>query len=218
MSRARQRAFDTRAKIIAAAERIFLLRGATRTSLDDIAKEAGMTRRTMHGHFKNKQSVLHAMLESSSLPLDPFSIEPCSSDGDPLGLLRTDLHRCLRDVLQNARTRSLYGIVFTACESASETAQLCERIHMAGIHAEAQIEAALSCAVALGQLSADFDTRQAAAFIHGTLSGSLRKCLTMSPRTNTDAEIDQIAEAAFLCIDVIDNHISKSISSGHAAG
>jgi TetR/AcrR family acrAB operon transcriptional repressor len=51
---------------------------------------------------------------------------------------------------------------------------------------------------------------QAAAFIHGTLSGSFRKCLMMPPRTNTDVEVDQIVEAAFLSIDAIDNHTRKS--------
>jgi TetR/AcrR family transcriptional regulator, acrAB operon repressor len=200
MRRTRQQALDTRARIIDAAERAFFLRGATRTSLDDIAKEAGVTRGAVYGHFKNKEAVFHAMFEYSDLPLDPFAIAPCSSDGDPLSQLRADLHRRLRDALQVTRARRLYSIAFTKCESAPETLQFCERIHMAAVRAETQIEAALTCAVSRGQLPGNLDTRQAAGFIHAALSGYFRKRLMM-PCASTDAEIEQIVEIALRCID-----------------
>lgn len=201
MRRTRLQALDTRAKIIDAAERAFFLRGATRTSLDDIAKEAGVTRGAVYGHFKNKEAVFHAMFECSDLPLDPFAVAPCSSDDDPLSRLRADLHRRLRDGLQSTRARRLYSIAFTKCESAPETAQFCERIQMAGLRAEAQIEAALQCAVSRGQLSAQLDTRQAANFIHAALSGFFRKRLLMATQPKADDEVDQIVATAFRCID-----------------
>ncbi|MDR6422614.1 TetR/AcrR family acrAB operon transcriptional repressor [Paraburkholderia phenoliruptrix] len=201
MGRTRQQALDTRAKIIDAAERAFFLRGATRTSLDDIAKEAGVTRGAVYGHFKNKEAVFHAMFECSNLPLDPLAVTACHGDGDPLSQLRADLRRRLLDGLQIARARRLYTITFNKCESAPETADFCERIQMAALRAEAQIEVALRCAVARGQLCASIDTRQAANFIHAALSGFFRKRLMMPSPANADAEVDHIVATAFRCID-----------------
>ncbi|MGF6773593.1 TetR/AcrR family acrAB operon transcriptional repressor [Paraburkholderia sp. GAS199] len=212
MRRTRLQALDTRAKIIEAAERAFFLRGATRTSLDDIAREAGVTRGAVYGHFKNKEAVFHAMFECSDLPLDPFAIAACSSDGDPLSQLRADLHRRLRDALQIARTRRLYSIAFIKCESAPETAHFCELIQMAGLRAEAQIEAALRCAVEHGQLSAALDTRQAANFIHAALSGFFRKRLMMPSQARSDAEVEQVVATAFRCIDCA-SHVTLQSSS-----
>lgn len=201
MRRTRQQALNTRSKIINAAERAFFRHGAARTSLDEIAKEAGVTRGAVYGHFKSKEAVFHAMFEYSDLPLDPFAVAPCRGDGDPLGQLRADLHRRLRNALRTARTRRLYSIAFIKCESAPETAQFCERILMAGIRAEAQIEAALRCAVSGGQLRTDLDTRQAAAFIHAVLTGFFRKRLMMPSPAETDAEVAQTVATAFRCID-----------------
>jgi TetR/AcrR family acrAB operon transcriptional repressor len=202
MRRTRQQALDTRARIIDAAERAFFQRGAMRTSLDDIAKEAGVTRGAVYGHFKNKEAVFHAMFECSDLPLDPFAIAPCSSDGNPLSQLRSELHRRLRDALRVTRARRLYSIALTKCESAPETMQFCERIHMAAMRAEMQIEAALNCAVSRDQLCADINTKQAAAFIHAALSGYFRKRLMM-PSASTEAEIEQIVAIALRCIDTV---------------
>lgn len=209
MRRTRQQALDTRAKIINAAERAFFLHGVARTSLDDIAKEAGVTRGAVYGHFKNKEAVFHAMFEYFDLPLDPFLISPCHEDGDPLPQLRADLRRRLHDAIRIARTRRLYIIAFTKCESAPETEHFCERIHMAGLRAEMQIDATLRCAVARGQLRANLDTYQAANFIHAALSGFFRKRLVMSLSTKIDAEIDQIVATALRCID----HASPPVPS-----
>ncbi|MDE1179842.1 TetR family transcriptional regulator [Paraburkholderia sp.] len=203
MRRTRQQALDTRARIIDAAERAFFSRGATRTSLDDIAREAGVTRGAVYGHFKNKEAVFLAMFECSDLPLDPFAIAPTSDENDasdPLQCLRADLHRRLREALHAGKARRLYSIAFTKCESAPETADFCERIHMAGMRAEAQIEAVLQRAVALGQLPADLDARQSANFIHAVLTGFFRKRLMMPAQARADLDADQIVSTAFRCL------------------
>ncbi|MDP9651000.1 TetR family transcriptional regulator [Paraburkholderia caledonica] len=200
MRRTRQQALDTRVKIINAAERAFFLHGAARTSLEDIAKEAGVTRGAVYGHFKDKEAVFSAMFEYFGLPLDPFLIAPSHEDGDPLNRLQAELTRCLCDAIRIARTRRLYVIALTKCENAPEKAKFCERIHMAGLRAEAQIDAALRSAVARGQLRASLDTREAANFIHAALSGYFRKQLMMSSPGGIDADANRIVATALRCI------------------
>jgi AcrR family transcriptional regulator len=55
---------ETRAAIVRAATGLFLERGVTRTSIDDIAAGAGIARRTFFLHFPSKEDVLFHYLES----------------------------------------------------------------------------------------------------------------------------------------------------------
>lgn len=60
--RERKRA-ETRSAVVRAATRLFLERGVTGTSIDDIAAGAGIARRTFFLHFPSKEDVLFHYLE-----------------------------------------------------------------------------------------------------------------------------------------------------------
>lgn len=53
----------TRARIYAAAYALFYRKGFQRTSLDDIAAKAGVTKRTLYYHVRSKDALAGAMLE-----------------------------------------------------------------------------------------------------------------------------------------------------------
>jgi len=53
----------TRARIYAAAYAMFYRKGFQRTSLDDIAARAGVTKRTLYYHVRSKDALAGAMLE-----------------------------------------------------------------------------------------------------------------------------------------------------------
>jgi len=61
-------ALETRTLLIDAAERVFHERGVSRTSLQDIAAAAGLTRGAMYWHFKDKADVFIAMMDRVVLP------------------------------------------------------------------------------------------------------------------------------------------------------
>ena len=52
----------TRARIYAAAYALFYRKGFQRTSLDDIAARAGVTKRTLYYHVRSKDDLAGAML------------------------------------------------------------------------------------------------------------------------------------------------------------
>lgn len=54
---------ETRARIYAAAYALFYHKGFQRTSLDDIAAKAGVTKRTLYYHVRSKDDLAGAMLE-----------------------------------------------------------------------------------------------------------------------------------------------------------
>lgn len=54
---------QTRLRILTAAQRQFFQRGFARVGMNDVAKSAGLTKRTLYLHFGSKDALLEAMLE-----------------------------------------------------------------------------------------------------------------------------------------------------------
>ena len=64
----KEAALATREALIDAAERTFRRRGVTRTSLADVAAEAGMTRGAIYWHFRDKAELFEAMCARTMMP------------------------------------------------------------------------------------------------------------------------------------------------------
>ena len=54
---------DTEIRIIAAAERIFLLKGLDGARMQDIADEASINKAMLHYYFRNKQQLFDIILD-----------------------------------------------------------------------------------------------------------------------------------------------------------
>ena len=59
--RTKEEAQETRNRILDAAERVFVERGVGRSSLNEIATAAGVTRGAIYWHFQDKADVFNAM-------------------------------------------------------------------------------------------------------------------------------------------------------------
>ncbi|MFN7133239.1 MAG: TetR/AcrR family transcriptional regulator [Myxococcales bacterium] len=63
----------TRARLLRAATRLFQKNGYRKTSVDDVAREAGVAKGTVYVHFKNKSELLfHAIAEEKKQLVAPF--------------------------------------------------------------------------------------------------------------------------------------------------
>ena len=62
MRRSKEDANDTRNRILKSATEIFLKKGYTRSTLDEIAKHADVTKGAVYWHFANKQNLFEAIL------------------------------------------------------------------------------------------------------------------------------------------------------------
>ena len=78
-----------RAAILVAAETLFLQNGVAHTSLEQIARQAGVTRGAVYWHFENKAHLFHEMLSQVRLPPEQMAerLSGCA-DRDPLLALR----------------------------------------------------------------------------------------------------------------------------------
>lgn len=71
----REEAEQTRNLLLDAAERLFSERGVSKTTLADIAAEAGVTRGAVYWHFQNKLDVYRALLYRITPLFDDFQSE-----------------------------------------------------------------------------------------------------------------------------------------------
>lgn len=80
------------AQIVAAATRVLARRGYARTSLLDIAREAGMSKGALHYHFPTKEALVSKVLESALESIAARTLEAWqAAAGDPVGALRSSV-------------------------------------------------------------------------------------------------------------------------------
>jgi TetR/AcrR family transcriptional regulator, repressor of the mexAB-oprM multidrug resistance operon len=120
--RTRADAEATRESILEAAEKEFLERGVARTSLEHIARRAGVTRGAIYWHFKDKTALFAAMLDRVRLPFADMAerYRRDVSPDDPLGLLRQMCRLALETLDANETYRNVYSILMNRCEFAGE--------------------------------------------------------------------------------------------------
>lgn len=119
--RTKAEAEATRETLLDAAEAVFLARGVSKTSLEQIARQAGMTRGAVYWHFKNKSDLFHAMLDRVKMPMRQLldDVEDPERPHAPLESLRlASLHALER--LQRPRSRRVHTILFHCCEASSD--------------------------------------------------------------------------------------------------
>lgn len=111
MRRTKEQTAETREALLDAAEIVFDRRGVARATLEEIAREAGMTRGALYWHFDNKQELYAAMLERVRLPLAEGE-SALQSLADPFAALEDFAARIFRRVDGCTQTRRVYTIAF----------------------------------------------------------------------------------------------------------
>lgn len=172
--RTKQEAQETRTRLLDAAEQLFHERGVSRTSLQDIAQAAGVTRGAVYWHFEDKVQLFDAMMQRATMPLEE-GIEAATSPSPdrPLEDLRLGLLNVFHCTVNNARTRRAFEIANLRVEFVGELTSILERKVAAHRDWTLHNRSAFERAIALGQLPADLDTQRAAIGLMALVGGLL---------------------------------------------
>lgn len=128
MRRTKEDAEKTRLAILEAAERLFLERGVAHTSLDVIAREAGVTRGAVYWHFQNKAHLFHEMLSQVRLPPEQLTERLCHcGNDDPLRSLYDLSVEVIANLAQDEKRRRIFTILLHRCEFTEELKEAEER-------------------------------------------------------------------------------------------
>lgn len=199
----KQEAQETRESILDAAEQLFHSHGVARTSLQDIAAAAQVTRGAIYWHFKDKVEVFNAMMERATMPLEQGMSATGPSSGQAadaipsLSELRWGLVNVFYSAVHNARTRRVFEIVSQKVEFTGELLSLKERQLEAHRQWRAQNRASFERAIAEGLLPRDLDTERAAITLMALVGGLIDEWV-MAPDNFDLLDVGQSAIESFL--------------------
>jgi AcrR family transcriptional regulator len=83
----------THEAIVGAGLRLFLKNGYDETTLDDIATEADIARRTFFGYFKSKEEILHAAIDTGFVAALRTAFAKADKEEPPFDAVRRELPR-----------------------------------------------------------------------------------------------------------------------------
>lgn len=162
----------TRALILDAAERVFHRRGVSRTTLQEIAQEAGLTRGAIYWHFENKGELFHAMMERVTLPMMAGMTEITPADQErPLERIRRNTAPALQQIVHNDQVRRVFEIATQKLEYVDELQSMRER-HVAGRNeCIDDTHRLMQLARDKGQVRSDMDLRSATLGLFALIGG-----------------------------------------------
>jgi TetR/AcrR family acrAB operon transcriptional repressor len=193
--RTKDEAQETRNRILDAAEHLFSERGVSRTSLEDIAQAAGVTRGAIYWHFKDKSDLFAGMVNRVTLPMEAMVAR--SSDEaieDPIAMLKACAVTCLKRTATDPQVQRVFDVVTHKCEYLGEMAGVNNRISAVQKGCVDRSEQAIRNAVKRGLLPAGVNPRLAAigldAMIYGLISNWLANPAYVSLERYADSMID----------------------------
>lgn len=115
--RTKEEAEATREAIIEAAIETFLDKGVSKSSLEQIARNAGVTRGAVYWHFKDKDDLLDTLVNLVRLPMHELLDELRElHTEDPLTALQDGAREAIMMLKRNDLHRRISTILFTRCE------------------------------------------------------------------------------------------------------
>jgi TetR/AcrR family acrAB operon transcriptional repressor len=173
--RTKEEAQATRELILDTAEVVFNERGVSRSSLNDIAQAAGLTRGAIYWHFQDKADLFNAMMKRVILPLEEAAhrVDDPATD-DPLVSMRDNFIRALRLTVNDPQVRRVFEIAIHKVEYVGELQAVRDR-HLATrdeflLHAQRGIALAMK----RGQLPRRIPAHSAALGMHAVIDGLIQ--------------------------------------------
>ena len=117
-----------RLDVIACARTLFLSNGYQATSMDRIAQEAGVSKRTVYKHFADKSTLFGAVVDGLYHDI-LASADPVPADDVPIGAA---LDRFARQLLQSARRPSVVALLRLVIAEGRHEPSLAERFYAHG--------------------------------------------------------------------------------------
>ena len=178
--RTKDEALATRNAILDAAELLFQQRGVSRTSLQDIAVAAQVTRGAIYWHFKDKADLFNAMMERATMPFEEAGFAcgaGCPDDRDPITFLQERLARVFKLTVEHEPTRRVFEIATHKVEYVDELLAVRDRHLQNRNECLGEVEADLKRAMKLGLIGSKVPARAAALGLHALIDGLIQNWL-----------------------------------------
>ncbi len=162
----------TRDAILDAAEKVFYARGVSRTSMEQIAASARVTRGAVYWHFKDKLELCVAMSDRVFLPHEDMLTQMVAQNSTtPLRDLRQACVHSLKMMATDARRQIVVSILNLRCEYVEEMVGIMKRKNACKNKMLADSEKMFARARRLKMLSPIWTPRRAAQALQALMMG-----------------------------------------------
>ncbi len=124
MRRTKEEAEQTRQDILSAATRVFSTKSVAKATLEDIAREAGVTRGAIYWHFKNKKEIFDALHEALHRPLIEMILNGLEKDHpNPLQQLEELCVQLFIDLDKDLQKKQALKLFLVKCDYSGDMEQ-----------------------------------------------------------------------------------------------
>lgn len=193
----KEEAEQTRKELIQAARRVFHQYGVSRSTLEKIAKAAGVTRGAVYWHFKDKAELFFAMREDVFVPMIERTDALLFSDQftNPLDAIEASIKEFFRVLEDCSVVREVFEIMISRCEYVDEFASVQEDVARPAQTFLAKIEGVYQQAAAKGMLRPGLSPLDAARDTWAFTSGVLHLMLACQKGSDLPQRIPDMIDA-----------------------
>ncbi|RVD08656.1 TetR family transcriptional regulator [Mesorhizobium sp. M7A.F.Ca.ET.027.02.1.1] len=178
MRRTKAEAERTREAVLAGAIDVFLERGVTRATLEQIASAAGVTRGAIYWHFKDKQEIFIALERRANLPSDELGARlearlAAEPELDPLAELKDAIEEGLRAFEKDPERSRILTILWLRCDYSEELLPALARQREADLALQRLFETVIGIAARRDGLAPGWSVETAARALLLLVNGSV---------------------------------------------
>jgi AcrR family transcriptional regulator len=193
--RTRAEAEATRDALLDAAEAVFLEKGYAHSTLEEMARRAGLTRGAIYWHFRNKADVFNALAARVRFPLEELveriEQEPAAR---PLTTLRALCRYALDDLARDERRQRVYTILLHRLERTPGSLEALTYIQQTETRGLVELERLFEAARAAGDVDPGLAPKTAAwalqAYLYGLYARWLREPAEIALAEQADTLLD----------------------------
>ncbi|MAE51844.1 MAG: TetR family transcriptional regulator [Micavibrio sp.] len=135
MRRTKEDAEQTRQDILNAATQMFCNKGVSKTTLEDIARTANVTRGAIYWHFSNKKQIFDTLFENLHQPLLEIILDDLEKDHpNPLDQLKQLCIKLLQDLEIDIQKQQAIKLFLIKCDYSGDLEEFKDK------HAQQKIE------------------------------------------------------------------------------
>lgn len=189
MRKTKTEALKTKEHLMLAALETFYRKGIARTSLNEIAQAAGVTRGALYWHFKNKEDLFDALFQRICDDIENCIAQDAEdAEGGSWAVFRHTLLHFFERLQSNDIYYKFHNILFLKCEHTEQNAA---------------VIAVLTEAVENQDLADDLDKETAVIFIKSTLDGLIWRWFSSCERFDLGKTAPRIIG---IMMDNLENH------------
>ena len=173
MRRTKEESEITREQILDAALTIFSSKGYSRTTLNDIAKEAGLTRGAVYWHFGGKAETYSVLVEERLSKVTQVLRNIFNNDSSPEKKIQKLLITSMKYVEEYADYRAIMQLTLFKTEVIDEVEEMMKTKKGGTIKIISEITNIIDKGIALGQFREDLDSKSAAISTIGLINGMI---------------------------------------------